>query len=857
MSADLIARPERSDIVNAYRLALGRDPETVAVVDEKLDQRNADWLPSFFKSPEFRDKVYNKALRDERLDGGYFSGPPEPGLVRWAADFIPLSPPGRRRVESSTDWYDLFHSLFADETFSRSVLDEDPRPTEDPLLQALEAAHRSAALSQIEGEVEVVSADDIRGWAIDLRDLDRVLELELYVDAVFVAAGPTALFRRDIQDRYGGEGHRGFLIRIPPSARQENALFGEVREAASKVSLGSFRMPAPRAPPLDDVAMIRRELRELRALLDRIESRLPAFNSAFGFSLENYNAYFEAYYAPLEAQVVPGKDTADLTVVIDGSGLPTAALHLALESVERQGLRPRQVVVVSEGADARIESEMLLSSWERRLGATVSMRGVFVGDQGWSAAMNAAVTCASAPRLLFFPADAVLAPSTVAAFTTALDAGADLVFADEDEVEPASGRRAAVHSNPTFRTAFDRDLLLQQDCVGELFAVTRERVSGLGFRAGHQAARFYDLMLRMTESHAREGVIHLPQVLLHRRMADSSARQQPDPEVMLAAVQDHLVRTSPATSVSLHKDVLGAGLSPRVHRAQERPIQAAIIIPTRDRVDLLGPCLASLSTAAQKTKTPTEIIIVDNQSTQAETRAFLEEHSQLDHIRVIEYDGAFNWALINNRAADQTDADVLIFLNNDTVVLTPDWCDELCANALRPDVGAVGARLLYEDGTIQHAGVVLSEWHGLTAHEGMGAPGSDPGYLGRHMLLREVSAVTGACLATRAKLFRDVGGFDALAFPVEGNDTDYCLRLRSQGYRILYNPYATLYHFESKSRGYNTSEVKKRGAEAAGRTLRSRWGERFEKDVFYNPHFDRLSPPFTRLRPPNPGETPF
>ena len=288
----------------------------------------------------------------------------------------------------------------------------------------------------------------------------------------------------------------------------------------------------------------------------------------------------------------------------------------------------------------------------------------------------------------------------------------------------------------------------------------------------------------------------------------------------------------------------------RVRRPFRRAVTAAVIIPTRDRLDLLGPCIASLAASALKATVRTEILVVDNQSTSAATRAFLQSYAELGELRVVEHDGAFNWALINNRAAEQTDAEVLVFLNNDTVVLAPDWCDELCANALREDVGAVGARLLYEDGTVQHAGVVMSEWHGLTAHEGMGAPGADSGYLGRHALLREVSAVTGACLATRASLFREVGGFDSLTFPVEGNDTDYCLRLRSKGYRVLYDPYAILYHFESKSRGYNTDETRWRSAEAAGLALRDRWGARFERDPFYNPHFDRLSPPFTRLQPP-------
>ena len=849
MSADLNGRPQRTDIVNAYRLALGRDPEAVAVVEDKLDHRNADWLSAVFKSAEFHDKVYDKALRAERLAGGYFTAPPAPELTGWAADFIPLSPPGCGRVRSSTDWYGLFHSLFEDEVFNRLVLDEAPRPSGDPLLAGLKAA----ALASIEGEVEIVGAEGIGGWAVDLRNPDRVLELELYADGVFVTAGSTSILRRDIQDRHGGQGRSGFLIRLPHDERVRKALFGEVLEAASKVRIGSFQMPAAHAPALDEVAMIRRELSSLRTLLDRIESRLPGFHTAFGFSLENYDAYFDTYYAPVEAQSAQAQGVLDLAVILDGAGLPMSALNAALDSVERQRLYPRELVIVCAGGDARLEAERLIAHWRQRLGTGMSVTGVPVEAEGWAAAMNTAVERTTAPQLIFFPADASLAPEATAAVASALEAGAALVYADSDEVEPAEGLRKPRHLNPAFRTAFDRDLLLQQDCLGELIGIPRERMSALGFRPEFEASRFYDLALRASEdAEARPRIVQIPQVLLHHRRAEASSTRRPQPDALLQALRDHLARTDPGASAEPHKDALGADAhrALRVRRSLGQGVKAAIVIPTRDRLDLLGPCLASLAAAALKTTVRTEILIVDNQSTSAETRAFLQTYSQRDDLRVIEHDGAFNWALINNRAAEQTDADVLIFLNNDTVVLTPDWCDELCVNALRPDVGAVGARLLYEDGTVQHAGVVMSEWQGVNVHEGMGVPGSDPGYLGRHVLLREVSTVTGACLATRASLFRQLGGFDWLTFPVEGNDPDYCLRLRSNGYRILYDPYATLYHFESKSRGYNFDESKRRSAEAAGQAIRERWGARFGHDPFYNPHFDRLSPPLTRLQAP-------
>jgi GT2 family glycosyltransferase len=173
----------------------------------------------------------------------------------------------------------------------------------------------------------------------------------------------------------------------------------------------------------------------------------------------------------------------------------------------------------------------------------------------------------------------------------------------------------------------------------------------------------------------------------------------------------------------------------------------------------------------------------------------------------------------------------------------------LTANALREDVGAVGARLLYADGTLQHAGVVLGV-EGVAGHDCVGEAPERGGYFGRTHLQRSTLAVTGACLATRRRLFEQVGGFDEVNLKVAFNDIDYCLRLRSAGYRIVYNPFAVLYHFESKSRGFDLSEAKQARHRAEAATFRRRWSQIVDCDPLYNPHFERFARPFDRLRAP-------
>jgi GT2 family glycosyltransferase len=238
-----------------------------------------------------------------------------------------------------------------------------------------------------------------------------------------------------------------------------------------------------------------------------------------------------------------------------------------------------------------------------------------------------------------------------------------------------------------------------------------------------------------------------------------------------------------------------------------------------------------------------EILLVDNDSVEPSTLAYFAGLAALPQIRVLRFRGPFNWSAINNFAAREATGEVLIFLNNDTVVISKDWIVELVANALRHDVGAVGARLLYADGTIQHAGVIVGV-EGVAGHECVGEAPESAGYFGRSKLLRSTAAVTGACMATRRVIFEQLGGFDSV------NDVDYCMKLRKAGYRIVYNPFATLYHLESKSRGRELSQAQQTRHRAEATFFRSRWSEADMTDPYYNLHFERFARPFDRLRPP-------
>jgi GT2 family glycosyltransferase len=244
-----------------------------------------------------------------------------------------------------------------------------------------------------------------------------------------------------------------------------------------------------------------------------------------------------------------------------------------------------------------------------------------------------------------------------------------------------------------------------------------------------------------------------------------------------------------------------------------------------------------------------EILVVDNGTTEPIATALLTSLADAESIKLVRYPGPFSWSAFNNRAVSETTGEVLVFLNNDIVAIRPGWLRELVSQALRPDVGAVGARLIYGDRTIQHAGAVVGVTGGAW-HESVGKATSDGGYLGRTKLQHRSSVVTGACLATRREVFERLDGFDEGAFRMSFNDLDFCMRAREEGFAVVYSPVATLFHFESMSRGVASPSAVAGEEQDEFVAFRARWGHAMRVDPYYNPHFDRVAEPFAYLSAP-------
>ncbi len=447
-----------------------------------------------------------------------------------------------------------------------------------------------------------------------------------------------------------------------------------------------------------------------------------------------------------------------------------------------------------------------------------------VMTQGEDAELADALRVATGEIVGVFDPHDELHPDALLELLRRLNDGPDLdaAYSDEDVLDTA-GRRV----DPFFKPEWSPDLLLATNYVARLGLIRRRLVEAVGrIRPGLGDGAAYDLWLRVAEE--TRGIARVPKVLYHRRTRVPTAASAAEHEQMRAqegrAVGDALRRRGLDGSVEPLAVPPGTppAFAPRL-LIRGRPL-VSIIIPTRDQPAVLEHAIRSVRERTAYDRY--EILVVDNDSREQATLRLLD--SLAAPCRVLRWPGAFNFSAINNLGARHAEGEQLVLLNNDVVALQPDWLSALLEHAQRPDVGAVGAKLLYPDGRIQHAGVVLGVG-GIAGRAFRLLPGVPPAGPRLADLVRNCSAVTAACMMIRRAVFEQVGGFDE-GLRVSLNDVDLCLRIRQAGYRIVYTPLATLIHHEGVSRG-------RRHPTSDARLFRRRWAEALRHvDPYYNPN---------------------
>lgn len=404
---------------------------------------------------------------------------------------------------------------------------------------------------------------------------------------------------------------------------------------------------------------------------------------------------------------------------------------------------------------------------------------------------------------------------------------ADALYTDEDKVTTELDE----HFQPHLKPDFNLDLLRSNNYICHFFVVRKSIVEKAGgFRKEFDGAQDYDFIFRCTENAGE--VLHVPEILYHWRTHKASTADNPASKMYAfeagkRAIEAHLERTGTKGEVSHTQDL---GFYRVKYPVQGKPL-VSVIIPNKDEKETLQTCLEMLekNTGYQNF----EIIIVENNSTTDEIFRYYKELSGNRKIHLLRWGKKFNYSAINNFAAAHAKGEYLLFLNNDVKSINPDWLEEMLGVCQRPEVGGVGAKLIYPDNTIQHAGCVIG-MGGIAGHMFVDMPADRTGYLHKASLLQDMSAVTAACLLMKKEVFEQTGGFTeelAVAF----NDVDLCLKVRKNGYLIVYDPYAKLYHMESKTRGAEDSKEKVRRFQTEIEYMRCHWIDILKKgDPCYN-----------------------
>lgn len=528
--------------------------------------------------------------------------------------------------------------------------------------------------------------------------------------------------------------------------------------------------------------------------------------------------------------------TPSVSVILPTWNTPPELLRECIESVLAQGY-PHWELCIADDASTRPETRSILTEYERR---DSRIRVTWRPDNGHiSAASNSALELARGEFIALLDHDDRLAPHALWTIVEALQKRpqAQLVYSDEDKINP-EGQRCDPHLKPDWMP----DLLRSQNYISHLGVYRRSLVLAAGgFRCGLEGSQDHDLVLRCVEHIENPlDIVHVPHVLYHWRMAEGSTAQSHDAKNYASvagqrAVQDHFDRCHPGVRV----ETVAPGIYRPIWPCPAKPPKVSLIIPTRDRHDLVRTCVESILQLT--TYRDFEVLVVDNQSSCPITLAYLDKLAgdQAERVRVLRWDRPFNYSAINNFAADQASGEILGLVNNDIEVISPHWLDEMVSHAVRPDIGCVGAKLYYPDDTLQHGGVVLGVG-GVANHLMRGLPRQSPGYFGRLWTVWNPSAVTAATLLLRRDVWSSVGGLDADSLPVAFNDVDLCLKVGALGLRNLWTPHAELFHHESVSRGADTTPEKRARFLGEVETMRTRWGNLLDHDPAYHPALTRV-----------------
>ena len=573
------------------------------------------------------------------------------------------------------------------------------------------------------------------------------------------------------------------------------------------------------------------ELREeaYRMIMDRVESQAVLY--------EEWFAQNKASKEKLSSQAVRKFEYEPLvSVVVPTYNTPIEYLKEMIDSVIAQSYGNWQLCIADGSGNNKKIQEVLEAYHNKDSRVKYEILEKNLGIAGNS---NAALALADGDIIGLLDHDDTLEPDALYEVVQCFqDKEVDSLYTDEDKILGPKW----INVDPHFKSDFNLDLLRSHNYITHFFCVKKSIMDQVGgFKEKYDGAQDYDLILRCYELSRK--MAHIPRILYHWRMHSNSTAANPESKLYCQeagqrAVEDHLKRVGVQAEVTKGREYF----THRVKYAIQGSPLISIIIPNKDHTDDLKVCIDSVM--EKSTYRNIEIIVVENNSTEQETFDYYEKlEKQYENVKVLKWEREFNYSAINNFGVRNSKGEYVLLLNNDTEIIRPDSIEDMLGICMRKEVGIVGARLLYNDDTVQHAGVAIG-LGGAAGHVGIGLSKDDPGYFTRMFLTCDYSAVTAACLMVRRDVFEEVDGL-CEEYAVAFNDVDFCLKVRHQGYLVVYDAYSEWYHYESKSRGLEDTEEKIKRFNSEVDRLNNRWEDEYKSgDPFYNKNFSLTNDAF-------------
>jgi O-antigen biosynthesis protein len=537
-----------------------------------------------------------------------------------------------------------------------------------------------------------------------------------------------------------------------------------------------------------------------------------------------------ASYAGLKASALTWHTQPMVSIVMPTYNSPLNFLAQAIESVQAQVYPHWQLCIADDASsDKRVQAFLEdAAAKDSRISVVLRAQNGHISESS-----NSALAIAKGEWVALLDHDDLLHPLALYELVKCLQQQpeANIVFSDEDKVDEQGAR-----FGPYFKTDYNPELMWAQNMISHLGCYRKSVLDEVGgFRKGFEGSQDYDLALRVIQRSSASQIVHIPKVLYHWRAISGSTALAPSekPYAEIAsrkALQEHLAALGVPAWVGASPEVAS------MNRVKPQLVEPAplvsILIPTKDRIDLLRQCMDSIQTKSSYQHF--EILVVNNNSEQAESFDYFAQLKTLG-VQVLDYPKPFNFSAINNFAAQHAAGEYLCLMNNDIEIQTPDWMEEMLSFAQLAKAGAVGARLWYPgSGGLQHGGVIVG-MGGVAGHAYVGLAKSEKGYFGRPVLHHRCSAVTAACLMIKKSTYFAVNGMDeglAVAF----NDVDFCLRLGQAGFHCVYTPHAEMTHYESASRGDDLSDANRERFMGEEAFMKSRWGQQLLSDPCYSPN---------------------